>query len=383
MYVFSNIPTSLHRRLSNVDGLRGLAALLVLFQHLSEYYCAIAPPADRAAQLLSWIFLTYIDLGKVGVVTFFAISGFVVPFSFNEQTRIIGFAVSRFFRLYPAYWLSLVLAVLFILCSAGAGPRAIHILANVTMLQEALHAPDIVPVYWTLFIEIVFYGLCVLLFRIRCLHSPRAILVAISAAVFVSAVGSIIRADGRAEVPVGLPLYLAIMFFGTLVRMATLGRDPVARKLSWVILPIILVAVPAVWMTAYDDHSHRETVLADIAAFYVAIGLFLYCVARGAFMARPLVHAGALSYSIYLFHPLSLDLARLLAARAGWPLSGLVLVLVSISLTLGLSHVVFNLVEKPFIRRGRQVSTWISQALAAKSAQAVTSPAGSERRASH
>jgi len=157
-----------------------------------------------------------------------------------------------------------------------------------------------------------------------------------------------------------LPLYLAVMFFGTLVRMAILGRDPLARKLVWVTFPIILAAVPAVWMTAYDDHSHRETVLADVSAFYLAIGLFLWCVARGSFTARPLVYAGALSYSIYLFHPLCLDVGTLLAAKAAWPLNGFVLVLASISLTLGFSHVVFHFVEKPLIRRGRQVAKWIS-----------------------
>ena len=55
-----------------------------------------------------------INAGRLGVVLFFAISGFVIPFSIKLAHRypVREFLLTRFFRLYPAYWLSIPLGVI-------------------------------------------------------------------------------------------------------------------------------------------------------------------------------------------------------------------------------------------------------------------------------
>ena len=83
--------------------------MLVVWVHVSEKFKGFAAAGT------DWVYaLTRpINAGRLGVVLFFAISGFVVPFSIKLAHRypVREFLVTRFFRLYPAYWLSIPLGV--------------------------------------------------------------------------------------------------------------------------------------------------------------------------------------------------------------------------------------------------------------------------------
>ena len=59
---------------------------------------------------------TNLEIGKVAVATFFFISGFLMPLTFDTHYRRYGtlagsrkFYVNRFLRIYPIYWASLVI----------------------------------------------------------------------------------------------------------------------------------------------------------------------------------------------------------------------------------------------------------------------------------
>lgn len=118
-------------RLQNIDALRGVCVLLVLFTHL-----AIAP----------WF------VGRVGVAAFFLVSGYVIPFSLQETggiRSVLYFWIKRFFRLWPAYWLSILLAFA-VMIPTATGQHAKGILLNISMLQGFVGVENIIPVYWTL-----------------------------------------------------------------------------------------------------------------------------------------------------------------------------------------------------------------------------------------
>jgi peptidoglycan/LPS O-acetylase OafA/YrhL len=341
-------------RLQHIDGLRGLAALLVLYQHLVEYL-GRAAPAGSWAQLHSDWTLANLDLGKLGVVLFFAISGYIVPFSFGGTRPRLGFVLSRFFRLYPAYWLSIAAAALVLpLLGAPAFP-ARQLAANATMLQRLFGQPDVLGVYWTLLIEVSFYALCFALFCAGRLRSPRVLALVFGLALSLAVAGALLRSEGGPAAPVGLPLYLAIMLFGACLRLATLERDPRARRYAAPMLAILLMVIPLAWATAYDAHDHKEAVLADITAMCLGLLLFVYAVLRRALGWRPLMQAGAISYSVYLFHPLALEVALQLAARLAWPAGGWVQTAATLVLTLGVSWLVYRHVERPSILLGRHV----------------------------
>src|ERR1700712_1593658 len=127
---------NLQSRLNEFDSLRGLAALLVCFFHF---------------ELLKY--------GCTGVDLFFMISGFVIFMSVSNSTNIRQFAIGRLIRLYPAYWLSIIIAIIAFYLS-GYRHLAFEtrpILGNLLMLQPVFRSPYWVDAYWTLYVELSFY----------------------------------------------------------------------------------------------------------------------------------------------------------------------------------------------------------------------------------
>src|SRR5262245_59868150 len=121
-------------RLATLDALRGLAALLVVLFHI--FTAPQAGEARRVAALFSSV-----DIGHLGVCLFFIVSGYVIPLSLDRLALGV-FWWRRFVRLYPCYWLSIVLVLI-----VGATGRAQPVseqfqtmpawltLVNLTMLQ--------------------------------------------------------------------------------------------------------------------------------------------------------------------------------------------------------------------------------------------------------
>jgi peptidoglycan/LPS O-acetylase OafA/YrhL len=94
--------------------------------------------------------------GYLGVPLFFIISGYVIALSAKNRTAM-EFAISRFVRLYPAFWCGIVFTILVTVYFAQASFDPIMIAANATMLNDYLDIPNIDGVYWTLQAELKFY----------------------------------------------------------------------------------------------------------------------------------------------------------------------------------------------------------------------------------
>src|SRR5262249_50776621 len=107
--------------------------------------------------------------GFFGVHLFFVISGFVIVLTLKKTSHISHFIRKRFFRLYPAYWVALVIT--FVLVRFFPLPdrvRSFHeLLVNFTMIQHWLDVKHIDGVYWTLSLELAFYVWMAAIFGLR------------------------------------------------------------------------------------------------------------------------------------------------------------------------------------------------------------------------
>ena len=110
--------------------------------------------------------LSFPDLGELfkygylGVDLFFMISGWVIVMSVHDST-LLKFVKSRITRLYPAYWFCL-LATAGVIMVWGAPRYSIdftQLVFNATMLNGVIGVPHVDGVYWSLLIELKFYGL--------------------------------------------------------------------------------------------------------------------------------------------------------------------------------------------------------------------------------
>tara|TARA_R110000782_G_scaffold117364_3_gene207571 strand:- start:13446 stop:14393 length:948 start_codon:yes stop_codon:yes gene_type:complete len=98
--------------------------------------------------------------GEYRVLLFFALSGFAIFFTLERIGSVADFIVNRVSRLFPAYWVAILLTLSFEYAGHIDTLKipAISILANFTMLQGFLYLPAVDGVYWTLTVELGFYA---------------------------------------------------------------------------------------------------------------------------------------------------------------------------------------------------------------------------------
>ena len=87
-------------RLVELDALRGIAAMAVVAYHYTTHY------ANQIGHMTPLRF--GFPAGNYGVHLFFLISGFVIFMTLERTRNAMDFVVSRFSRLYPAYWAAML-----------------------------------------------------------------------------------------------------------------------------------------------------------------------------------------------------------------------------------------------------------------------------------
>ncbi len=330
-----------------MDALRALAALLVVWTHVTEAFVTFSPRGAWLAEVAH-----YADFGRAGVVTFFAISGYVIPWSLKGE-RSAGaraFLIRRFFRLYPAYWLSVPLGAITSWWMWGKPVTAALFLANLTMVQEALGFASFQGLYWTLQIELVFYAACLVLFwfgRLRSASTLRALIAGL-ALVFPVAV-----THGWPDTAF-LCLHLSIMFWGALWRHWLEG-ERLARWDQWLLWSV----VPA-WLAAAGVLAVARPELRFPVAYALGLGLFALGTTVMPVRVRAMAWLGEISYSLYLFHPVVFYTMLWLLQAVGWPWLrevhlGMYLVAAGV-LSVGLAAGVFYGVERPAMALGKRWS---------------------------
>ena len=150
------------RRLAEVDALRGVAALAVVLFHFTTRFTELYAPTSATTGAPSFT----VPHGHYGVNLFFIISGFVIFMTLDRTRHGMDFVVSRFSRLFPAYWVAVALtfAVTSTFGLPGKEVTALQALANLFMIHGLFYVPHVDGVYWTLEVELLFYAGMFLLF---------------------------------------------------------------------------------------------------------------------------------------------------------------------------------------------------------------------------
>jgi peptidoglycan/LPS O-acetylase OafA/YrhL len=149
-------------RFLEIDSLRGIAAIIVLISHYTWAY-------DFHYHILAQ-HPFHFPYGDMGVQIFFIISGFVIFMTLKRVKTIKEFIISRFSRLYPTYWLCIIITVvatmLFPIPTLGHYTLK-EILLNITMVAGLFKIRYIDQVYWSLEVELFFYIILGLIFYIK------------------------------------------------------------------------------------------------------------------------------------------------------------------------------------------------------------------------
>jgi peptidoglycan/LPS O-acetylase OafA/YrhL len=330
-------------RLEVLDGLRFVAAMAAVGYHYTTMDRVWQRPAVEVFPHQTFAY------GWLGVYLFFLISGFVICMS--SWGRGVGaFLASRTVRLYPAYWLSVVVVTV-VMSLWPWVPRPItagSTLANLTMFQEAFGVQPVGEVYWTLWVELRFYLLFTLVvwwgLNYRRVVGFCAGWLAVSAVAKVtlpadSVVHTVLLTDYGPLFVAGIGFYLMHRFRPTLV---TWGLVAAAFALS----------IPVTWWRAGMEAVYpgqpvpRWPALVFLALCFlliaaVALGWLTWL--RG----RWLVVLGTLTYPLYLLH---LDLGAPVLFRLQHKVPPVLLVCSVAAAAIGVAWLVHRYFERPVAR---------------------------------
>ncbi|MGQ8364386.1 acyltransferase family protein [Glaciecola sp. 1036] len=148
-------------RINHLDGLRGLAILLVFFYHSYARWSEIVPYGDK------WQSVIFFTFGNTGVQLFFLLSGFVIYMTLERSSGALTFIKKRWLRLFPAMLicslLSYFTASFFIERPAGQ-PEFTDILPGLTLIDPdwlgwwtGLAFSPLEGAYWSIYVEVKFY----------------------------------------------------------------------------------------------------------------------------------------------------------------------------------------------------------------------------------
>jgi peptidoglycan/LPS O-acetylase OafA/YrhL len=314
--------------------------------------------------------LALIFNGRAAVVVFFVLSGYVLTCSLQnkrfDRPTILRFYIQRVFRIYPAIWAAsaLGLAYLFELhwripvADVSEGVRRqfrpdrmdlLHIVASFAGMLAF-----ILPQLWSIFVEIL--GSAAMPFiAFVTLHRYRWTAVMLAVAIFASyAIGKYTYYN--------FGLYFVDFVAGAALAMP---ENPVARAIrDSPARPLVAVGLVALSLTQFIPLSYYSPTahIIETALATGIIGLLVYAKQRiGYLSSKALVFIGDISFSIYLLHYVVLcTLAKIFSvieAQVGVRLEPIALAMVlactTCVLTVPLSALSYNFIEKPGIWLGK------------------------------
>lgn len=327
------------QRLRMLDGVRLIAALMVVSWHFVAGEAASVWDADTGELFGPIHYLA--GFGWLGVELFFLISGFVICMS-SWGRSLSQFAISRITRLYPAYWVAILVttAVVSLLPLVKKPLPTVDILVNLTMMQGLLNVPHVDWSYWTLAVEIQFYLIFAIVVAFGVTYRRLVTLclawslVAIIAAGFANTQLNMVLAVNYTPFFVaGVAFFLIHRFGSTLVLWGIVA-------LSWV---IGLVRIKAdLW---WNGAPYRPVAII-LTLFFILMALIaLHVFDRIDW--RWLTTAGTLTYPLYLLHQyIGLTIIKLVH---GYGPAWLLLIGVVLFLLL-VSWLMYRLVERPIAR---------------------------------
>lgn len=363
-------------RVETLDGLRGVAAFIVVITHVLVASMHVLEDSLRLQRDVRfpdvewWLIKSPLQIvwsGQAAVLTFFVLSGYVLalPYVRGRPFSARSYYPKRLLRLYPPVWGALLLAFLLHLAyervPSGAGTDWLNAhamdptrgeAARGAFLLDGTVGAGLLTVIWTLEWEVLFS----LLLPLYLLVARRASSPAAAAALAFAAVVAMLFAQ------TGHMAMLPVFLLGTLLAfqrrlIARTARLLAAHRALRIAapVPVLLLLTVGWWIPASIEVAHTSVAVGAALAVLLAVS---HGGAGRALRTRPVQWTGRRSFSLYLVHePVLVTIAFAL----GSALSPLLLLVLAVPAALLVSDVFFRLVERPSHELSRRAGTAFSR----------------------
>jgi peptidoglycan/LPS O-acetylase OafA/YrhL len=334
--------------IAQLDGIRAIAALIVLADHLWRY-----PEGYVTANYIA-------SSGWLGVDLFFVLSGYLITSILvkdrESPTFFRDFYLRRALRIFPAYYLMLVL--LFVVFPHFSHTPALiaertKAIWHVLYLSNVIIGIDgwnlgLISIAWSLAVEEQFYLVWPVLVRL-CTRQRIAIVCGGLVVMAPLARWALYGQIGWIWDFVAMPLRADSFAWGAVI--ATVGVGRLARFAR----PAALVSGAFIAAMVLTGHLERNTLLVSSIGYSAAgmLGAAVLVLAMTGehriLSSRPLREIGKVSYGLYLLHPLcSVIVSHIWEPKTFLGSCGFVLIAGAVSL--GAATISFRFYESPFLR---------------------------------
>ena len=350
--------------LDGLQGLRGLAAILVVVAH------AICTLNHKTGAELDVGFAYF--LGGLGVQTFFAISGLTMMLAhgndFRSRDASKNFAIRRLGRILPLYWIT-SLIYYFKQVQVHDAPGIVALLSSLSFVpHKEIGQAFGTPVYglgWTLQYEMFFY--CT--FAVALFAQRRAALVGL-ALFFAGLVASAQSGLLSHETILGYLGSPIVLFFVAGIGIGVVRNVIAARgSLPWgfstsVAISSLAVVAAVASVVVFGATRGLATAASTTAALVSVLACGLARPEPSNGLVRRLAKAlGDSTYAIYLTHSFILGPAGSLTGRFAHGLPPAVFVVVTVPVCIGIGFLVYKYVDGPI---SKWFGKWLNGRLATK-----------------
>lgn len=345
-------------QLDSLDGLRGFAVLIVFLSHTSNEGTYLLP------------FANFAGIGKSGVFLFFVLSSFLLTLPFikkgvgaTNKYFLLNYSFRRFFRVYPLYFLYLLL-----------GLTSSLVLWKIFDLDKPIGAPftlsfkDFIEhllliqgkgVTWSILVEFRYYFVLPILALTYSVVLKNKLLPSVILTIFLIILSQFIWPQSESLInDPRLGPYLPIFFMGSLLavifhkwqenNLCENEKLVLAIEVLGILAALILIfMIPSVSSNVLQkeialNYYHKQFILFgflwSIVVFACITG---FGILKRFFESQALRYLGYISFSMYLLHVIVLEAMERVSAEMsgnGW---------VMLMLTVLVSHISWTFIEKP------------------------------------
>jgi peptidoglycan/LPS O-acetylase OafA/YrhL len=363
-------------RYSELDGLRGVCALFVVFSHFIQVYpvtwnlIAGVTHVHGFGDPFFWLLKTPVALlfsGTQAVMVFFVLSGFVLSLTFerSDQEQYAPYIVKRVWRIWPPYAFAILIAATLVFFIKPTPVHGLSVWLNTWLWHTTFNFEDLLghlfmvretafldSPAWSLVHEMrISAAMPLIYFGLK--RRPAATTLVL---IFIGLVSDLILpyiSNPWLRTTISTAQYMYLFCLGGLVymnvrRIQAFWRDHSALKAAlWVVTITTLVLAYAL------DPLTSHKLIAGAGAF----GLVVLCLcsdSAGRILTLPLIAwLGKISYSLYLIHlPITLAILHLFGDRAFIT----PLLAASLMASLGAAALMNRFIEQPAQQLGRKLA---------------------------
>lgn len=354
----------------NLDGLRAIAAFAVVFAHLSYWF---EFPKTTFYQTLNFFMAFNGEWGgRLGVIFFFILSGFLITYLMyveqakHEKVNLVYFYLRRILRIWPLYYLTLVIGfIVYPLCIQFAGGSHhenaswflyVIFATNFDHIYNSFPSTNLLGVQWSVAVEEQFYLIWPIIFILFNKNTKFPFIL----------LGLILLSE-LFYIKAGSRLNAGDYHFGSCLRYLSIGgllgyicynkTEQLLSILNKITKPIVvLIYVSCLTIMMFQNvitasFSSYKYIYDVVPALFFSFVIIEQNFSKNSFFKIGSVNwlsgLGKISYGIYLTHMIAINIVIAMFSKSEDYL--LIKILLSVVITIIISKLSYTYIEKYFL----------------------------------